>query len=454
MSKLSKNGLGRAVTALAAERGCAQINPDGSRVRRWLEGEQPRDPVPELIAAVLTDKCGIQLSADDLGLRPSSALPDPTYYLQPATILDTLARSAQTTLAAGPVHEPAEYDDQAQPPSVPARLLPALESWSWTKPRTPLASRSGLRTIGPSDAVRIAEQTSELRRMDNKRGGATMAFMALAHLATTTQLIRDGSYTEETGRLLFRELADIAGVVGWAAHDAAAFSTATRYLTLAVQAARESGDRDLTAHLLQALARVWGYVNHFQLARDCIALAVYGARNTASPVVRSGLHALDGRFAALLGDQQGALRSVNHAQDIFAEDRTGPTPAYVAYFDAAELSSTLGEVLLFLSRRTGIAQHAHDAVSLLTTVSADRDEHRVRSRAFDAIALARALVFTGAIDEAGASTQRALAAAQSVDSARVRRRLRDLARETSSLMEVPIFRQLHAVACASRKETG
>ncbi|WP_260868026.1 hypothetical protein [Streptomyces sp. SAJ15] len=70
---------------------------------------------------------------------------------------------------------------------------------------------------------------------------------------------------------------------------------------MAVHAARESGDRNLTAHLLQCLARIWGYLGRPDLASDCIALALYGTRNDAHPVLRAGLYALGARFAALRG---------------------------------------------------------------------------------------------------------------------------------------------------------
>jgi hypothetical protein len=76
------------------------------------------------------------------------------------------------------------------------------------------------------------------------------------------------------------------------------------------------------------------------------------------------------------------------------------TRHYVAYLDHAELSSTLGEVLLFLARTSGRPQHATTAVDLLNTAAAERDPARARSRAFDAVAAARALFVVGDIDAA------------------------------------------------------
>ncbi|MER6684618.1 transcriptional regulator [Streptomyces olivaceoviridis] len=441
LSGLSKNALARAITELAAERGHPQVRPDGSRVRRWLDnGERPRDPVPDLIAEILSERTGYRLSAADLGLAPASS-EDEAQYRGPAEILTSIQRATAATLAHGP-HRPerAEYDDSLRPE--PRHLLTALESWSWSTSR-PLPAVAADGRLGHADAERIAAHTNVLRQMDNAHGGASMLYMATAHLATTNTAIKGGTYTEQTGRALFRELGDLAGVVGWAAHDAAHYPQAIKYLTLAVHAARESGDTNLTAHLLQCLARVWGYVGHTQLARDCIALALYGARNTASPVLRAGLHALDARFAALLGRPRDALRAVHLAQEIFTEDSPDPAPAFVSYLDEAELSSTLGEVLLFLARKTDTAQHAQRAIDLLATAANHRADHRVRSRAFDSIGLARAQLFTGQFEAAHATAEQAVAIGTRLDSARVRRRYRDLAREAAEHHAVPSARQIN-----------
>lgn len=442
LSGLSKTSLARAVTELAATRGHSHVRPDGSRVRRWVDdGERPRDPVPDLIAEILSQHTGYRLSAADLALA-ADPREEEARYRGPTEILADVQQATGETLSHGPHrHEQAEYDDDPNYPE-PHHLLHALESWSWTAPR-PLPAIAADARLGHTDAERIAAHTSVLRKMDNTHGGASMLYMATAHLATTNAAIKAGTYTEHTGRTLFRELGDLAGVVGWAAHDSAHYPQAIKYLTLAVHASRESGDRNLTAHLLQCLARVWGYTGHPQLARDCIALALYGARNTASPVLRAGLHALDARFAALLGLPRDAVRAVQLAQEIFTEDSPDPAPAFVAYLDEAELASTLGEVLLFLARKTDTPRHAQDAIGLLTTAAGHRSEHRIRSRAFDAIALARAQLFTSQFEAAHATTQQALTIGTGLNSARVRRRYRDLAREAAAHQDVPHARATH-----------
>ncbi|MFH8618650.1 hypothetical protein ACH4E8_26800 [Streptomyces sp. NPDC017979] len=225
---------------------------------------------------------------------------------------------------------------------------------------------------------------------------------------------------------------DLAGCVGWMSQDTAHWPAAIRYLTLAIHAARESGDRNLTAHLLQCLARVWGYLSHPDTAADCIALALYGTRNSAHPVLRAGLHCLAARFAALQGDTPEALRNIRDAQEIFHRSTTEPLPPYTTYLDQAELSSTLGEVLLFLARTSKQPGHAHSAAD-------HRDPARARSRAFNA---ARALLVVGDLDGAVHIGHRALDVGRAVDSAPVQRRFQDLAREAEPHTTEPAIRDL------------
>lgn len=201
---------------------------------------------------------------------------------------------------------------------------------------------------------------------------------------------------------------DLAGVVAWAAHDSAQYPQAVKYLTLAVHAARERGDRNLTAHLLQCLAVVRSYVGHPQLARDCIALALalYGTRNTASPVLCAGLHALDARFAAPLGQPRDALRAVHLAQEIFTENNPDPprpssptsTKPNSPPPSAKSCSSSPGN-----RHRTARAAR-----------------HRPRSRP---------AVHPASSKPAHTTAEQAAVIGTGLDSARVRRRYRDLTRE-------------------------
>ena len=68
---MSNKGLARRVVDLAAPRGLASVRCDHTSVLRWLAGEQPRPPVPELVAEVLSNALGRKVSETELGMTPS-----------------------------------------------------------------------------------------------------------------------------------------------------------------------------------------------------------------------------------------------------------------------------------------------------------------------------------------------------------------------------------------------
>ncbi|RJL23216.1 transcriptional regulator [Bailinhaonella thermotolerans] len=409
------------VADLAGQRGHPQVRPDGSRVGHWLrDGERPRPPVPELVADLLSDRVGRRLSPADLGWEDGVVTPltaagwgaEPTAAALGRLIDADLrgATSGETEVAAG-------------------ELLAHLQTWAIDAPAPLPTRREGGRRIGSSDVRRIEQVTDVFRALDNRQGGGASRLAVAGQLADVVAVARDGIYTDRVGAELFRALGDLAGVAGWMAHDAGCYPRAVEYLGLAVHAARLGGDRPLGAHLLQCLARVYGYRGDPDTARECIDLALYGVRRERVPVVRAGLHALAGRFAAMLGQERDTLEALARALGEF-DPGAGTVPPYAAYLDQAELSSTVGEVRLFLARSTGDRAHLGPAVELLRTAAELRAEERIRSRVFDWIGLARGWFAAGDLDGACAAADQALRLAGGLDSARVAGRLRDLERES------------------------
>ncbi|GAA2353127.1 Tat pathway signal protein [Streptomyces cuspidosporus] len=73
---LSHCEIARRVAAEAVRRGHRQITPDAARVRRWIDGERPRTPVPSVLAAVLSETVDQPLTPGDLGLTAAGAVLD------------------------------------------------------------------------------------------------------------------------------------------------------------------------------------------------------------------------------------------------------------------------------------------------------------------------------------------------------------------------------------------
>lgn len=69
----SRGELARTVRAKAAALGHPHITCDTSSVRRWFEGQSPRQPVPEILADLFSERFGFRVTAYDLGFAADSA---------------------------------------------------------------------------------------------------------------------------------------------------------------------------------------------------------------------------------------------------------------------------------------------------------------------------------------------------------------------------------------------
>ncbi|MFD0853324.1 hypothetical protein ACFQ07_13870, partial [Actinomadura adrarensis] len=73
---MSNKGLAARVVRLGKLRGAPDLRYNHSSVARWLRGETPRRPVPEIIAEVLTIELGRRVTLTDIGMPPTRVPPD------------------------------------------------------------------------------------------------------------------------------------------------------------------------------------------------------------------------------------------------------------------------------------------------------------------------------------------------------------------------------------------
>lgn len=71
----SKGELARQVNRRARQMGAHHISTDTSRVRRWLDGEQPREPVPRILSELFSERFGSVVAIEQLGLRTAHQTP-------------------------------------------------------------------------------------------------------------------------------------------------------------------------------------------------------------------------------------------------------------------------------------------------------------------------------------------------------------------------------------------
>ena len=87
----SKGELARQVNRRARQLGANHISTDTSRVRRWLDGENPREPIPRILSELFSERFGCVVAVEDLGLRAAHRSPSASGVDLPWTGPQTVA---------------------------------------------------------------------------------------------------------------------------------------------------------------------------------------------------------------------------------------------------------------------------------------------------------------------------------------------------------------------------
>jgi hypothetical protein len=321
-------------------------------------------------------------------------------------------------------------------------LLNILQPWTTTAADSSSTGISnGRKRIGDQEVMQIRAVTEVFRSLDNAYGGGLTRQAVIGQLISTASLIEDTTYTEGVGRKLITAIGDLATVAGWMSQDVSSHAAAQRYFLLALQAAKEADDPSLGAHILCCMARQAGHLARPEDALELIHLARYGARHTATPTVGALLHSLEARYYAVLGRLKDFDRAAGQAEAAFADRDPAQDPPWAAYFDVSEYYATLG-VCYQIAARTSAPGQATRAIDMISHALARRDPSRVRSRAFDHLALARAHLVAGELESAQAAGTTALELTSRVSSVRVRDRLYELHQETSPYADTPVIAEL------------
>ncbi|MGI5526784.1 transcriptional regulator [Streptomyces syringium] len=409
------------VIKVARAQGCYSVQPDRSRVRRWItKGEHPRDPVPEFLAEALTRLCRLArpLTLADIGLRGRPTVGPTTSWKADAVvaaIIDT-ARSEALT-------------DDSAPPTVPlltgSQLMGAVQPWLHL-PDEPLPDPIRPGCIGMNDVKAIEAATDAFRTLDSTHGGGLSRRAVVGQLHDVTLLATNGRTSDDVGRALFIAIADLASVAGWMTHDVGRHAESQHYFLLGLQAAKQAGPAGagIAGHLLNCLSRQANHLGRAEDALELVQAAQYGTRKIPPGRLRAFLCTLEARCHAVLGHLPEATRAIGIADDALAADRSEPVPSWAAWFDDAEYQITAGVCESIAA--THNPRHATRAIELIKAGTAQRPAERIRSRAFDHIALARAQVQAHQLEAADHTTATALDLLGRVNSTRVTDRLREL----------------------------
>jgi hypothetical protein len=431
----SKGELARQVNRRARQMGAHHISTDTSRVRRWLDGEQPREPIPRILSELFSERFGRVVAIEDLGLRTAHRAPSlsgvdlPWTGPQTVELISEFSRSdlmlarrgflgTSLGLAAGPA-----LIEPMQRWLAPA---PATGSPGAPESSAPSGPRRGTRLSGPE--LDLLEATTIIfRRWDAQCGGGLRRKAVVGQLHEVTDLLQEPQSAAVSMRL-FTVAAELAELAGWMSYDIGLQSTAQKYFVLALHAAKEAGNRPLGSYILSNMSRQMIHLGRPDDALELIHLAQYGSRECSTARTQSMLYAMEARAYANMGQANKCHRAVRMAEDTFADvSASEAEPDWIGFFSEAELNAenahSYRDLAYMAGRSPAYASLAEPAMRKAMELFGQDPVHQ-RSYALNLIGMATVHLLQREAEQSAAMAGRALEVAKRVRSERVNTRLR------------------------------
>lgn len=427
----SKGELARQVNRRARQLGANHISTDTSRVRRWLDGENPREPIPRILSELFSERFGCVVSVEDLGLRAARQSPSvsgvdlPWTGPQTVALLSEFSRSDLMLARRG-------FLGTSLALSAGPSLIEPMQRWLVPSPSTAhhepeSTARRGGRLSKPE--LELLESTTVMfRQWDAQCGGGLRRKAVVGQLHEVTDLLQEPQ-PEATTRKLFKVAAELAELAGWMSYDVGLQPTAQKYFVLALHAAKEAGDKPLGSYVLSSMSRQMIHLGRPDDALELIHLAQYGSRDCASPRTQSMLYAMEARAYANMGQPGKCKRAVRMAEDTFADahEWDDPDPDWIRFFSEAELhgenSHSYRDLAYVAGRSPTYASLAEPVMQRAVELFAKDDEHQ-RSYALNLIGMATVHLLQREPEKSAAYAEEAMGIAKKVRSERVNTRIR------------------------------
>lgn len=429
----SKGELARQVNRRARQLGANHISTDTSRVRRWLDGENPREPIPRILSELFSERFGCVVAVEDLGLRTAHQSPSvsgidlPWTGPQTVALISEFSRSdlmlarrgflgTSLVLSAGP-----SLIEPLQRWLVPGPAAPAGHS-------RPVSSGRARGRLSTPELDLLETTIVMFRQWDAQCGGGLRRKAVVGQLHEVTDLLQE-SQPEATARRLFKVAAELAELAGWMSYDVGLQPTAQKYFVLALHAAKEAGDKPLGSYILSSMSRQMIHLGRPEDALELIHLAQYGSRDCASPRTQAMLYAMEARAYANMGQPGKCKRAVRMAEDTFADalDFGEPEPDWIRFFSEAELyaenSHSYRDLAYVAGRSPTYACLAEPLMRKAVDLFADDAEHQ-RSYALNLIGMATVHLLQREPEQSAVRAKEAMDIAGKVRSERVNTRIR------------------------------
>ncbi|WP_327729311.1 sporulation protein [Streptomyces sp. NBC_00487] len=416
-AKVSNKGLAKRMQETAAQRGI-DLGTTHIAVQRWRNGTGIRPQAAVVMADVLGAKLGRHITPTDLGFFDLSqpATPQPVGY--PNTMPDALS------MLDGLTREHADAPASDQLAVADADLSSAVLSWMITRPDGIQADRPAHRRVGMRDVRAIKEAAGLFMQLDFKYGGGH-GHKALRHYFREDVLpLLDTSYSEKVGTALFGAAAEISQLLAWTAYDVGNHRLAHRYLTSTLRLSQVIDDRMFGARILGNLSHQANYLGNHAQAIQLARAAVEGAKGRATPRALANYSAMEARALSNAGDGIAAARAMKEAERHFGRADTAADPAWLDYFDEAELMGELCHCFRDLKMRREAVEQAQRAVD-------STDPKYARTLGFCRMVLAQSQLLNGELEAAVTTASLAVDGGDSLQSTRFQRYVTDFRNEVS-----------------------
>ncbi|MGH3806767.1 MAG: hypothetical protein ACRDRU_09060 [Pseudonocardiaceae bacterium] len=387
-----------------------------STVSEWVNKSRlPREPLPTVVAHVLSNALGTTVSARQLW--PQWVGRDPEWV--PADIGTEVAWTTEGTrvlvqdwlanggnmmdtdrrnfmaISGAAVTAPAwaylnNIDTSTRPADTSAAVLGSTDRMAFT--------------VSPAYVNVVEDTISGLRRMDDiEGGGGTSLRAAHREFSQVADLAHNARFTDtRTGQRFMAAFAQLCQSAGWMALDAQQHGLAWRYFRTGLQAAHQASDRDIGAHILGSMSYQAATRGN---ARDAVQLA-QAATKTAQkchPLVRAVVAGEYAYAQAAMRNHHGFSSAAAQMRTQFERTKTmGDDPKYLYWVDEHTMARHTGRgaLLLALHLNGSTRTLSDEADKLLTPEVADHPDLRPRYACLYGAWLARLYVHSGDVEHA------------------------------------------------------